>query len=620
MKVFAAAGCLFALLDVAGVFFYFGVFFFRNEFNAIFMATVLVLTFILVPASKKAPRGKVPWYDVLLILGTLAGTVYIVINARELSYYGTLRGTPLEIGLAGITVLVLMEAVRRSFGWAMIIITLAFLLYAKFGYLIPGPLGVYYFSWSMLTSDIYLSFEGVFGSLTGLSGTIIITFVTFGVFFVASGGGKFFLDIALGTTGTMRGGPAKAAVVGSALFGTLSGSPAANVAVTGSVTIPMMKSIGYKPYYAGAIEAIASTGGMIAPPIMGGAAFIMAIMLGTTYASVAMLAFLPAVLYFVSLYVQVHLHACKVGLKGLSREQLPSARMAIAESYELLIPFIILIVLLFIMKYPAELSAIYTIVSLVAVSMFRKRHRITLARFIDSLEGGMRLTLSVANVIALASVILAVLSITGVGLKLSAGLVTFSAGNMLLLVLLAGVACYIMGMGISLTAAFILVAALVAPALKELGLPLVVSHFFILYMVTATNFTPPFCTAAFVASGIAGAPPFRIGFQAMRLGIVTFLVPFIIVYNPALILLGDAGEIVLAAVTAIIGIFGLSVGIEGYLFRHTNWPQRLLFIIGGVVMVVPGVTTDIIGAAMLGIAVFWQWRAALAARRQLQFQ
>ncbi len=608
IRAISAGCCLFFILYVAGIFAQFRVFFLANEFNAIFLAVVLTLTFLLIPAGKGAPKNRLPWYDLALILTSLAGCTYIIANSLELASLGKISATPLEIALGTITILALVEAVRRSFGWAMVIIVVAFILYTKFGYLIPGPLNVYYFSWSMLASDIYLSFEGIFGSLTSIASGIVITFITFGVFFTAAGGGDFFLNLALALTGSMRGGPAKAAIVGSALFGTLSGSPTANVVVTGSVTIPLMKSAGYKPYYAGAIETIASTGGALAPPVMAGIAFVMASLVGKPYAYIATIAALPALLYFISLYTQVHLHACKTAIRPIPPEQLPSLKATLKGGWEFFLPFMLLILLLFFLKYPAETAAIYTILSLIALSMFRREHRLNLKRLIDCLDSGLRNTLPVASILALAGIILAALSVSGLGPKLSAALVTFSGGNMLWLVALAGIACYVLGMGISWIASYILVATLVAPALLKLGLPVIVSHFFIMYLVLSGAFTPPYCMVAYVASTIAKAHPFRIGFQAMRLGIVTFLIPFVIIYNPALILIGEPGEIVLAALTAIIGIIGLSVGIEGYLFSGTNWVQRVLFIIGGLAMFIPGLVTDIIGLVTLAMGAFWQWR------------
>ena len=465
IKALGVGSGLFFILYLAGAFAYYRIFFLPNEYNAIFMAAVLTLTFILVPAGKKAPRDRVPWYDFLFILGGLIGTLYIIVNAQKLAYFGTIGATPLEVGLGVVTVLVLMEAVRRTFGWAMIFITTTFILYVKFGYLMPGALKLYYFDWSMLVSDVYLSFNGIFGFLTSIASGIIIAFITFGVFFIAAGGGEFFLNLALAVTGTTKGGPAKAAIIGSALFGTISGSPSSNVVVTGSITIPLMKSIGYKAHYAGAVEAVASTGGAITPPIMSGVAFIMAMMVGKSYRYIATIAALPAFLYFLSLFSQVHAHAAKQGLQGLPREQLPSLKTTLKQGWEFLIPFLVLVALLFGLRYPPVTSALYTIVSLIIASMFRRKHRINLKRFIDSVEGGIRSTLSVANIIALAGIIMAMLSVSGLGPKLSAMLVTAFGNNAVLLIIAAGVACYIMGMGISFMAAYILVAALVYSSL-----------------------------------------------------------------------------------------------------------------------------------------------------------
>ncbi|MFC1964144.1 TRAP transporter permease [Chloroflexota bacterium] len=605
-KILGAAGCLFFLLYQGGAFAYFNIFLLPIAYNAIFLAVVLTLTFLLVPARKASPKDKLPWYDMLLIVGSLAGCIYIFANALELSYFGKISATPLEMALAYITILSIAEAVRRSFGWAMLIIVATFLLYTKFGYLLTGPLRVYYFSWENLATDTYLSTLSIFGGITRVASTIIIAYVTFGVFFVAAGGGKFFINLALSIAGRMRGGAAKAAIVGSALFGTISGSGSANVVVTGTVTIPLMKANGYKPYYAAAVEAIASTGGQIMPPVMGSLAFVMAELLAMPYAKIAALAALPAILYFTSLFTQVDLQAAKQGQRGLPKEYIPSAKATLKAGWEYLIPFLVLFFVLFVLRYPAVNAAIYGIVSIVIVSWFRRQNRIDFKRFIDSLEGGMRGTLAVATMIALASVILSIITVTGLGPKLSSALVTIFGGNTLTLILAAGISCFILGMGVSMTASYVLVSVLVAPALSKLGLPLVVSHFFILYLVTSTLFTPPYCPTAYVAAGLARASAFRTAFQAMRLGIVCYIVPFIIIFNPALILIGSLGEIVLAAATAIIGIFTLSVGIEGFLFSRVNLIQRLLFIAGGIIMVVPGLQTDIVGAVIIVIAVLWQ--------------
>lgn len=615
IKVVSAGGALFFILYLSGVFAQFGVYFLYNEYNAFFMSLVLTLTFLLVPAGRMGRTDRLPWYDILLILGSLSGSIYVSVNALELTYFGKLSATPVEVALGCITMLALMEAVRRSFGWGMIGVVVAFLLYARFGYLVSGSLRVYPLDWSHLIADIYLSTQGIYGPLTSLSSTIVFAFITFGVFFIAAGGGKFFLDSAFGLTGSMRGGPAKVAVVGSALFATVSGSSVSNVVVTGTITIPMMKSTGYKEHYAGAIECVASVGGSMTPPIMGGTAFILAEMVNTTYRSIAIMAAIPAFLYYLSLFIQIDLRAAKEGLGGLLRQQLPSLKKTIREGWELLIPLLTLLVLLFVLRYTAVVSALYTIVSLIVVSMFRERHRINAKKFVDILYEGVRNVMPVANIIALAGVILALVNVTGLGPRLSAGLVALSGNSLLLLVLMSAIASYIIGMGISPIAGYVLVASLVAPAMVRFGLPLIVAHFFIWFIVHSALFTPPYCPTAYVAAGIAKAHPFRVAFTAMRLGIVVFLIPIIIVYNQALLLIGTPGEIALATVSAIIGVSSLAVGLEGYLLSRLNWLQRLLFIGGGTLLLAPGMVTDLCGVVLLVLVILRQWRSYMAKRR-----
>jgi len=620
VTIICAGMCLFSLLYVSGTLAYAKIYLLENQYNAIFLAAIQTAIFLLVPASKKGRKDHLPWYDILLILFSLCGNLYVCINALELVSFSKLEANALEMVLGAVTILTLIEAVRRTLGWAMVIVSLAFLGFAKYGYLISGSLHLYPYSWSSLTADIYLGILGVYGTLLSVASNIIITFITFGVFFTRSGGSSFFMDVSLALAGSYRGGPAKVAVVGSALFGTLSGSPNADVAVTGAVTIPLMKDCGYQPHFAGAVEAVASTGGQIMPPVMGGVAFIMASILGIPYTSVAIMAIIPSVLFFTSLFIQIDLRAAKENLFGLSREQLPSLGTALRKGWEVPIPLLVLIILLFVMRYPAPIAAVYTILSVVVVSMFRKERRLNIKRIIECLEGGFKTAMQVAAIVALAGVIVGVLVGTGLGPKLSSGLVSLFGGSMILLIIASAITIYFMGMGVSLIASYILISVLVAPALEKLGLPLFVSHFFIMYMVTTTFITPPYCSAAFVASTIAQAHPFRIAFQAMRLGIVVYLVPFIIVYNPALIQIGTPGEIALATLTALISVFALAAGIEGYLFAELNWVSRILFIASGLAMIVPDTLSDIIGVAILTGLVLWHWKNHRAARATTTFE
>lgn len=607
VKAVGVATALFALLYVSGVLPYFEIYFQHIQFNAIFMSGILILTFLLFPAWKGENQNRLPWYDILIILAMLAGTAHIIINAEEIITMGSLLATPQETVLGIVSVVVLLEAVRRTVGWPVVIITLIFILYAKFSYLLPGTLTARTHTWPRIMAEAYLSRNGIFGELTSLASGIIIAFVAFGSFFIKVGGGEIFLDLALSLTGGIRGGPAKAAILGSALFGTISGSPAANVAVTGTITIPLMKRTGYDPVFAGAVETVASTGGMLMPPIMGAVAFVMADMLKVSYFTIAQAAAIPAVLYFLALYAQVDLRAARDGLRGIPRRELPSFVASLKGGWEFVIPLSFLVFLLMGLRYPPEIAASYAIGGLVIATLFRKRTRLTLGRFIDALAESANAMLMVAPVVAVAGIMVAMLTMTGLGPKLAEGLVAIAGGSQLALFILAGLACYIAGMGISIIATYILLALLVVPALTSVGVPEMVSHFFIFYMGLSMFITPPYAPAAFVAAAISGASPYRTGFLAMRLGIVTFIVPFVLAYNPALILIGTPVEIVLATVTAIIGVLALAVGIEGYLFTRANWLQRVLAVGSGLTLIVPGLLTDSIGFGLLVVVVLWQW-------------
>ena len=344
------------------------------------------------------------------------------------------------------------------------------------------------------------------------------------------------------------------------------------------------------------------------PPVMGSTAFLMAVLLRISYVTVALAAAIPALLYYVALFVQTDLRAAKDELRGIPRSELPSFWTTLKGGWEFALPLLALVLFLFVLRYPPAIAASYGIGVLIVVTLFRKRTRLNWKRLVDSLAESTQSMLIVAPVIGAAGIIMSVLSMTGLGPKLAASLVDISGGNMLALFLLAGVSCYVVGMGVTMIVTYILLAILVAPALALVGVPLIVSHFFIFYMGLTMFITPPFAPAAFVASAISGASPYRTGFQAMRLGIVTFIVPFILVYNPALIMIGTPAEIALATVTAIVGVFALSVGIEGYLFSRANWLQRILAIGSGLSMMIPGLVTDAMGAVLLAAVVFWQWR------------
>lgn len=616
-KYFAAALCLFCVLYVIGAFAYFKIYFLRNQFNAIFLSGALLLIFLRVPAGKRAPRDRLPWYDILLILGSLTGTLYITINALTLAYFARISASPLEMALGLMTLLILMEAVRRTMGWAMVIVSAIFVLYAGFGANLPGAFGFFPLSWSRIANDVYLSSEGIFGELTSTVATIILIYIVFGVFFSAAGGGKFFQDLAMALVGSIRGGPAKASIVASALFGMISGSPVANVAVTGAITIPMMKKSGYQPDFAGAVECVASTGGCIMPPVLGVTAFIMADRLGVEYASIALIAIIPAILYYTALYTQTDFRAAKLKLQGLPRHELPSMGYAMKTGWPFLIPMVMLVVFLLVLRYPAGMSAIYSVAAVILVGMFRKETRLNLKKIIDSLANGLVDTLPIAALCGLAGIFIGILTMTGLGPTLSAGLVSLAGGSVLALAILAAVACYIMGMGASALANYIILSTLIAPAFAKMGVPLTAAHFFVLYMGITTFFTPPYAPACFVAVPFAGASATRIGLQAMRLGIVCFLVPFIFIFRPALILIGTPIDTVGVSIAGFLGVIALSVGIERFMFDKLHWLLAIASVVAGIMLFYPNWISNLIGGAVLSVIALWNWRTAKATKTPL---
>jgi TRAP transporter 4TM/12TM fusion protein len=606
VKAIAIGLPLYAIFYLSNAPYYLRIDFLSLAYNALFLGLGLVLVFLLVPATKKAPRDRLPWYDLLLVLGGLVTTLYVVVNINEIIVHGALATTT-EMVLGFSLLLILSEAVRRTLGWAMVGVAGVFFLYIKFGYLLPSPFYVPGFSWSAIMAYVYSSSQGIFSMIVGIAATIIIIFITFGALLQASGAGSFFINLALSLVGATRGGPAKVAVVASALFGTVSGSATANVGITGSISIPMMKSIGYKPHFAAAVEAVSSTGGLLMPPVMGAVAFILADFADLSYSYVALVATLPAILYFLAIFTQVDFEAAKTGLRGLPRQELPSLRTTLKEGWHFLVPLVLLVVLMMGRQYEPVPAALYAIGATVLVSLLRKETRLTPRRIADGLQNAAQITMEIVPLAALAGVITAAVAITGLGLRLAAMLTNIAGGNLLALALLAALASYVMGMGVSSIAGYILLAILVAPALVALDVPLIVAHLFIYYMTLSTFITPPLCPAVYVASGIARSPPFTTGFQAMRLGIVCYIVPFIFLYNPELLLIGTPVGIALAAVTAIVGVISLASGIEGWLLGRLNWLQRLMFFGAGLAMLVPEWTTDIIGIGIIAGAVLWHW-------------
>jgi TRAP transporter 4TM/12TM fusion protein len=500
-------------------------------------------------------------------------------------------------------------------GWALPAVVIFFVIHALFTEHFPGILFGRAPSLERLTGDIYLGLGGIFGYPVWIAGTVVITFILFSQLLIESGAGHFFLNLALSLVGGLRGGPAKVAVVASSFFATLSGSPTANVVATGSITIPLMKNTGYPPHFAAAVEAVASKGGQLTPPIMGAVIFLMVEATGFSYLDIAIAAALPAFLYYFAIFLQVDFRAARTGLRGLSRAELPSLKQTLKEGWQYLIPLVTLVCLIAYRRHSPQEAALYSMVVLWIVSLFRRESRLGPSRIINGFKSGASTTLYAAIPCALAGVILASLSTTGLGLRFSGQVINLAGGNLAVLVGLAAISSFILGMGMTSIAIYIILAVLIAPSLVEMGVHILAAHLFIVFWGNISFITPPVAIAAFAAAGIAGADPMKTGWQASRLGIVSFLIPFMFVWNPNLILVGSLGEILLTAVTAIIGVALLASGVEGYMpGGKINWVVRALLLSGAILLLLPSWETDIIGLAVVLPIVLQRIRTAREAK------
>ncbi len=576
------------------------------------LAFACVLVFLLFPVSKKYREGKYPLslklFDWGLIVLSLISLGYLFLSYKTLAIRGgAATGTDLLLG--GVIVLMVLESTRRLMGLALPIITLSALSYTLLGDRIPGIWGHFPIDMEQLISYQYLTTEGLFGIPLGVSASFIFIFIMFGAFLVSSGTGEFFINIANAVAGHFRGGPAKVAVVSSAFFGTISGSAVANVVSTGSFTIPLMKKIGYRPVFAGAVEAVSSTGGQFMPPIMGAGAFIMADMLGVSYLEVCKAAIIPAILYFVALFWMVHMEALKKGLRGLNRDEMPNGWMVIKEGGHLMIPAFLLVAFL-VMGYSPMKAGLWAIISVWLISFLKKTTRMNLRSVLNAIEQGAKGCLEVALACASAGIVIGCVTQTGLGLKFSTLIVSAAGGNLFLTLFFVMAASLVLGMGLTTSAAYILTVILGGPALVELGIPPLAAHMFVFYYACLSTITPPVALAAFAAAAISKSKPFSTGFESMRLATIAYLVPYFFVYNPVLIWKGTAGQIVMAALTAILGTLALGSGLMGYMRAPLNWILRILVLVAGLALIKPGLVTDIYGISLLvGLYIYQRWQA-----------
>ncbi|MCM3690945.1 TRAP transporter permease [Neobacillus niacini] len=561
-----------------------------------------ILVLMLYPMKKSLSNNGImvtSIIDYILIgLNFFAGA-YLIVEMEELVFRIGVAPTPMDLFVSIILIITVLEITRRTTGLILPILAVLFIAYAHYGQFIPGDLGHRGYSWDRILSYLN-SMDAIFSVPIGASATFVFLFILFGSFLAETGGSKFFIDFAIGVAGGRRGGPAKAAVLSSALFGTVSGNSVANVVSTGVFTIPLMKKIGYSPRYAGAVEAVASTGGQIMPPILGSAAFIMAQLLGVSYLNIVVASIIPALLYFFTVMIMIDFQAAKLGLKGLPKHQLPNIKKVLINDGHLFIPLIVLIFTMTILKTSPIKAAIWAIASTIIVSFLKKHSRVTISKIIKCLAGGAESALSMIAACATAGLIIGVLNLTGAGLKFASIIVSLAGDNLVLALILTMVATIILGMGLPTTAAYLITAAVVAPALVQMGVTPLSAHMFVFYFACLSAFTPPVALAAYAAAGIANAKPMQVGLTACKIGIVAFIIPFVFVYGPAILMQGTAGEIIMATITALIGAFVLACAVEGWFIgKRATIITRVLLGVASITLIDPGLVTDLIGLGLI---------------------
>lgn len=561
---------------------------------------ILTLVWLYFPATLKSPKNRPSYFDLALVAITVTVTVYTIL-ARDAFLIRAGVATTANYWFGGILILLILEACRRSVGWQLLTLGVIFLLYAYFGRIMPGVFSHRGYTIKRIIYQMYLTGQGIFGIPIEVSSSFLIIFVILASVLERSGLGRLFNDLALGLGGKMTGGPAKVAVVASALIGTISGSAASNVATTGAFTIPLMKKVGYKPHFAGAVEAAASTGGQIMPPIMGSAAFIMAEFLGMKYIDIAAAAIIPATLYFASVFFQIDLRARSIGLKGLDKSELPDVKATVIRYGHMIIPIIVLVYLMIEGRTPLY-AAFYTVVFTVALSWIRKETRIDLKGARDVAVASARSSLSIGVAMANAGFIIAVLAMTGIGAILADNIVLLSQGKLIIALVLCMVVSIILGMGLPTSACYVIAASIAVPILTKMGVAPFQAHFFIFYYACLSTITPPVALAAYVGAGLAGAKSSTVGWTAFKLALAGFIVPFFFVYSPAMLLIADsATQIVFSAVTGLAGTFLLAVGVEGYLTIKLPIWLRPVFLAAALLLITPGITTDLLGLGLTAV-------------------
>lgn len=579
--------------------------------GAVHLGMALGMIFILFPAIRGAsPRHGVPWYDIVLAFAATFAAYYKIIFYEEVLRARITGYSTFDLTIAVLGVLFVLEATRRTVGMPIVVMAAIAILYALFGNLIPSPLLSHPgFALEQISPYLWFRESGVFGTPLQISARFIFLFLFFGVVLMHTGVGRFFNDLAFAVTGRFTGGSGKAAVIASALQGMISGSSIGNTVASGSFTIPMMKNARFKPEVAGAVEASASTGGQIMPPLMGAAAFIMVEYVGVSYREIMFAALIPAILYFTGIFIGVHFEAKRHRILGLPKDQLPSKRKLLLEKGYMLLPLLIIVITIS-AGFTAQRAALLGIACAFAVSFVRKDTRPSLKGILNIFEQGARVALPVIAAVACAGIIAGIVGMTGMGAKFAAGIISLADGVLILALLFTMIACIVLGMGLPTTANYVVTATIAAPALiNEFGLPPMAVHLFVFYFGIIADITPPVCLAAFAGAGIAQANPMKTGFTAVKLAIGAFIIPYAFIYNPMLVMVDPTPLGLISALGfSLLGIMGVSSALLGYFIRDSRVWERFVLLAAGLAMVVPELMTSGLGLIAMAAIGWWQSR------------
>lgn len=581
----------------------FGLSLYPQQFMAAILALALPIAFLMLPADRSSERVIVPWYDCVLALVSFLAVAFVVWRYPQI--VNLIFSRPAQAWVPGLIIgIVLLEALRRVTGWALVVIILVFILYALFGNIVPGRLSGRAQDWQMLSGYMAFDSNGILGLPMAVAATVVVTFIFFGNLLGLTGGSKFFTDAALVGMGRYRGGSMKIAVLASGLFGSISGSAVANVTATGVITIPMIKRDGYPAHKAGAIEAVASTGGQLMPPVMGAAAFLMAEFLQISYSQVVLAALVPAILYYVALFIQADLEAARLGIRRVPKSEIPAGRR-VATGIHFVFAFVVLIYLLFNLGWQPERAALAAALSVVVTALVfgYQGERPGIMALLGSFAGTGKAVVEIILISAAAGIVIGVLNVTGLSFNLTYLLVQLGGGSAVILLILSAIVCIILGMGLPTLGVYVLLAALVAPAMVAVGIEPIAAHLFVLYFGMMSMITPPIAIAAFAAASIARAPALQTAAASVKFGWAAFVVPFLFVFSPTLVLIGEPVEITVAIVTAGMGVWLVSAGLAGYFATRLTLGLRAGFVVCGILALVPAgmfegaVVSDFIGVA-----------------------